>query len=119
MNPFEMPSPNPFGKTWLTSSFEAPAQSTHDYSLYREDFGSIYSLLNTINNRENNSFMRNEDSSQEHGNEEWSGTSFKLLDWLEAKNIVDTGYSFHLHSMNPVGVQNMRAIIKKNGWKEI
>ena len=39
MNPFEMPFPNPFGKTWLTSSFEAPAQSTHDYSLYREDFG--------------------------------------------------------------------------------
>ena len=33
MNPFEMPSPNPFGKTWLTSSFEAPAQSVR---------GSVY-----------------------------------------------------------------------------
>lgn len=43
----------------------------------------------------------------------------KLLDWLEAKNIVDTGYSFHIHSMNPVGVQNMRTIIKKNEWREI
>ena len=63
--PAEMPFPSLF-----TSSFEPPAQSTHDYSLYREDFGSIYSLLNTINNRENNSFMRNEDLSQEHGNEE-------------------------------------------------
>lgn len=62
MNPFEMPFPSLF-----TSSFETPAQST-DYSLYREDFGSLL-------NRENNSFMRNEDSSQEHGNEEWSGTS--------------------------------------------
>lgn len=47
------------------------------------------------------------------------GDYIKLLDWLEAKNIVDTGYSFHIHSMNPVGVQNMRAIIKKNGWREI
>lgn len=47
------------------------------------------------------------------------GDYIKLLDWLEAKNIVDIGYSFHLHSMNPVGVQNMRAIIKKNGWREI
>ena len=47
------------------------------------------------------------------------GDYIKLLDWLEAKNIVDTGYSFHLHSMNPVGVQNMRAIIEKNGWEEI
>ena len=47
------------------------------------------------------------------------GDYIKLLDWLEAKNIVDTGYSFHIHSMNSVGVQNMRAIIKKNGWREI
>ena len=43
----------------------------------------------------------------------------KLLDWLETENIVDTGYSFHIHSMNVVGVQNMRAIIKKNEWREI
>ena len=26
---------------------------------------------------------------------------------------------FHLHSMNPVGVANMRRIIQKNGWKEV
>ena len=26
---------------------------------------------------------------------------------------------FHFHSANPVGVQNMRAIIQANGWKEI
>ena len=47
------------------------------------------------------------------------GDYIKLLDWLEAENIVDTGYSFHIHSMNIVGIQNMRAIIKKNGWREI
>ena len=27
--------------------------------------------------------------------------------------------NFRLHSMNPVGVMNMRAIIQHNGWKEI
>ena len=47
------------------------------------------------------------------------GDYIKLLDWLEAKNIVDTGYFFHIHSMNPVGIQNMRAIIQKNGWREV
>lgn len=47
------------------------------------------------------------------------GDYIKLLDWLEQEGIVDTGYFFHIHSMNPVGVQNMRAIIKHNGWKEI
>ena len=44
------------------------------------------------------------------------GDYIKLLDWLE-----ETGrnYPIHIHSMNPVGVQNMRAIIRRNGWKEI
>lgn len=43
----------------------------------------------------------------------------KLLDWLESENIVDEGFTFHIHSMNVVGVQNMRAIIQKNGWREV
>ena len=40
----------------------------------------------------------------------------KLLDWLE-----ETGrnYPIRIHSMNPVGVANMRRIIERNGWKEI
>lgn len=47
------------------------------------------------------------------------GDYIKLLDWLETEGIVDTGYFFHIHSMNPVGIQNMRAIIQKNGWREV
>lgn len=44
------------------------------------------------------------------------GDYIKLLDWLE-----ETGrnYPIHIHSMNPVGIQNMRAIIRRNGWKEV
>ena len=40
----------------------------------------------------------------------------KLLDWLE-----ETGrnYPIHIHSMNVVGVENMRRIIQRNGWKEV
>ena len=36
-----------------------------------------------------------------------------LLDWLE-----ETGqnYPIHIHSMNPVGVENMKRIIQRNGW---
>lgn len=44
------------------------------------------------------------------------GDYIKLLDWLEQTN---RNYPIHIHSMNPVGVQNMRAIIQKNGWTEI
>lgn len=43
----------------------------------------------------------------------------EILNWLESEGIVDTGYFFHIHSMNPVGVENMRRIIQKNGWREI
>lgn len=44
------------------------------------------------------------------------GDYIKLLDWLE-----ETGrsYPIRIHSMNPVGVANMRAIIKRNNWKEV
>lgn len=47
---------------------------------------------------------------------EFGGDYIKLLDWLE-----ETGrnYPIHIHSMNPVGVANMRAIIERNGWEEV
>lgn len=44
------------------------------------------------------------------------GNYIRLLDWIE-----ETGrnYPIHIHSMNVVGVANMRAIIKRNGWVEV
>ena len=44
------------------------------------------------------------------------GDYIHILDWLE-----ETGrnYPIHIHSQNTVGVENMRRIIKRNGWKEI
>ena len=44
------------------------------------------------------------------------GDGVKLLDWLEKTG---RNYPIRIHSQNPVGVQNMRRIIEKNGWKEI
>ena len=42
---------------------------------------------------------------------------FKILDWLEEKNIVDTGYFFKIHSKNPVGIMKMEDIIHHNSWR--
>ena len=44
------------------------------------------------------------------------GDYIELLNWLE-----DTGrnYPIHIHSMNPVGIQNMRRIIQRNRWTEV
>ena len=44
------------------------------------------------------------------------GDYIKLLDWLEATG---RNYPIRIHSMNPVGVENMRRIIQKNGWTEV
>ena len=46
----------------------------------------------------------------------FGGDYIKLLDWLE-----ETGrnYPIRIHSMNPVGMENMRAIIRRNGWTEV
>ena len=44
------------------------------------------------------------------------GDYIKLLDWLE-----ETGrnYPIRIHSMNPVGISNMRKIIQRNNWIEV
>ena len=44
------------------------------------------------------------------------GDYIKLLDWLEATN---RNYPIRIHSANPVGVENMRRTIKRNGWTEV
>ena len=47
------------------------------------------------------------------------GDYIELLKYLEYYQLPDTGYFFHIHSRNPVGVENMRRIINHNGWREI
>ena len=44
------------------------------------------------------------------------GDYIKILDWLEETN---RNYPIRIHSKNPVGVENMRRIVQRNGWKEI
>lgn len=47
---------------------------------------------------------------------QYGGNYIKLLDWLEQ---TCRKYPIRIHSQNPVGVANMRAIIQRNGWKEV
>lgn len=44
------------------------------------------------------------------------GDYIEVLNWLEATG---RSYPIRIHSMNPVGVEKMRAIIKRNGWEEV
>lgn len=55
----------------------------------------------------------------DHDAGDWAfdgGDYIKLLDWLEKTG---RNYPIRIHSMNPVGVENMRRIIQKNGWTEV
>lgn len=53
----------------------------------------------------------------------FGGDYINILKWLEEaehktnKKIVT--FPIHIHSMNPVGVQNMRNIIQYNNWIEV
>lgn len=44
------------------------------------------------------------------------GDYINLLNWLEKTG---RSYPIRIHSMNPVGVENMRRIIERNGWTEV
>lgn len=44
------------------------------------------------------------------------GDYINLLNWLEASNL---DFPIAIHTMNPVGAENMRRIIRRNGWKEV
>ena len=46
----------------------------------------------------------------------YGGDYINILNWLE-----ETGrnYPIRIHSMNPVGVENMRRIIQRNRWTEV
>ena len=46
----------------------------------------------------------------------YGGDYIKLLDWLEE---TERNYPIRIHSQNPVGRENMRRIIERNGWREI
>ena len=79
---------------------------------------TVYDAQNFIKaNRHSNILLSMDHDAGDYAKD--GGDYIKLLDWLEEQGIVDTGYFFHIHSFNPVGVENMRRIIQKNGWREI
>ena len=52
----------------------------------------------------------------------FGGDFVNVLNEMERLSRLDkiiVGFPIHIHSMNPVGVENMHRIIRANGWKEI
>ena len=96
--------PAPEGYVWL--------KTVNDAIRYIEIYGDYLDFDNNLVD-----MIEIIDIDHDAGNYAYYGGDYiKLLDWLE-----ETGrsYPIHIHSMNPVGVANMRRIIERNGWKEI
>ena len=77
------------------------------------DQHGYYSFMRMLNRREISLIDIDHDAGDYASD---GGDYIRLLDWLE-----ETGrnYPIRIHSANPVGVQNMRRIIERNGWREV
>lgn len=99
-------------KLWIDDIRPAPDNETYFHVVSVEQAIGVIEFAEKINNA-----VELIDIDHDAGDYTcFGGDYIKLLDWLE-----ETGrnYPIHIHSMNPVGVENMRAIIKRNGWREV
>ena len=89
--------PAPEGYKWAKSDMSAIICIR-----YREVDGCPYELLDVNNNKGKYAPL--------------TGVYINLLAWLE-----ETGrdYPIRIHSTDPTEIANIRAIIERNGWKEV
>lgn len=105
--------PAPEGYRWIKSVNEAEAFIEG----IEEIFGDNYFLYNPSTGEKRKVDIELIDIDHDAGNYANDGGDYiKLLDWLEE---TERNYPIHIHSANPVGVANMRRIIRRNGWKEV
>lgn len=64
----------------------------HDSGLYAANGGDYINILALLEEKSNES-------------ESW-------------KQFIENKITFHLHTLNPIGRENMQRIIQKNGWKK-
>lgn len=104
--------PNPEGYIWCKSVNQAK-----DYIIARERRLKRYAEAGVFQNLADILAIKIIDIDHDAGEYSNDGGDYiKLLDWFEATG---RNYPIHIHSMNPIGVENMRRIIKRNHWKEI
>ena len=97
--------PAPYGYRWARSVHEAKVIIRDYETMLKASGGKVVYHIELIDI---------DHDAGDYAND--GGDYIKLLDWLE-----ETGrnYPIRIHSMNPVGRENMRAIIQRNGWTEV
>lgn len=74
--------------------------------MYKEEFSSIFELMNTLKERPNNKFMRDEHSSQTTGNSSWSGTNT----YEEAESLLIYGYNDPVKNIKSNLIKNKKLV---------
>lgn len=100
-------------KLWVDDVRPAPEGYKHIKSVH----DAMYAILWTETAYWENETIELIDLDHDAGDYTKDGGDYiEILNWIE-----ETGrnYPIRIHSMNPVGVQNMRAIIQRNGWTEV
>lgn len=102
-------------RIWVDDVRKPPESFIESY-LWVASVDDAKSLIETIETRSSNE-IELLDLDHDAGQYASKGGDYiNILNWLE-----ETGrnYPIRIHSMNPVGVENMRRIIQRNGWTEV
>jgi len=101
-------------KLWIDDVRPAPGDMFHEWAWCRSVDTAKVMIEATEKYGNNIELIDIDHDAGDYAND--GGDYIKLLDWLE-----ETGrnYPIRIHSMNPVGVANMRRIIQRNGWTEV
>lgn len=76
--------------------------------MYKEEFNSIFELMNTLKERPNNRFMRDEHSSQKVSDSGWSGTKT----YEEAESLLIYGYNDPVKNIKNNLIKNKKLVGK-------
>ena len=101
-------------KIWVDDVRPAPGDCFHEWLWCGSVNNAILAIEAAEENRKEIEIIDLDHDAGEYYH--MGGDYINILNWLE-----ETGrsYPIRIHSMNPVGVENMRRIIERNGWREV
>lgn len=101
-------------KIWIDDVRLAPGDCFHEWAWCKSVNSAIVIIQAAEKNGNKIELIDLDHDAGDYFNQ--GGDYINILNWLE-----ETGrnYPIHIHSMNPVGIENMKRIIEHNGWKEV
>ena len=101
-------------KIWVDDIRPMPKE----YNMHLRTVDEVISVIEYIESKQHYSI---EIISLDHDAGDYGPPDYiKILDWLEEKQAIDNlqiDWLFDIHSQNPIGVEKMKQIIRKNGWR--